>query len=122
MGDKRKMNKEDMMNRISFALQDHFLQMGFEVIRSELSRLEKEIAELKEEQYIRFPGFPGISITRKELVMAIKAIFDLENDKEELEKEADTPCTKCTDKGKCPGENKEAVYKICKKINEAGND
>ena len=41
------MNKEDMINRISFALQDHFLQMGFEVIRSKLSRLEKENAELK---------------------------------------------------------------------------
>ena len=75
---------------------------------------------MKEEQYIT--ELAGTGITRKEIVMAIKALLGLEKDKEELEKEADTPCTKCTDKGKCPGENKEAVYKICKKINEAGND
>jgi hypothetical protein len=36
--------------------------------------------------------------------------------KEELEKKADTPCTKCIFKGKCPSENKEEVYKICKEI------
>jgi hypothetical protein len=36
--------------------------------------------------------------------------------KEELEKEADTPCTKCIFKGKCPSENEEEVYKICKEI------
>jgi hypothetical protein len=36
--------------------------------------------------------------------------------KEEFEKEADTPCTKCIFKGKCPSENKEEVYKICKEI------
>ena len=43
------MSKEDMMNKISFALKDPILQMGFEVICSELSRLEKENAELKEQ-------------------------------------------------------------------------
>ena len=42
------MSKEDMMNKISFALKDSILQMGFEVICSKLSRLEKENAELKE--------------------------------------------------------------------------
>jgi hypothetical protein len=42
--------------------------------------------------------------------------------KEELEKEADTPCTKCIFKGKCPSENKEEVYKICKEIGGAEND
>ena len=41
------MSKEDMMNKISFALKDPILQMGFEVICSKLSRLEKENAELK---------------------------------------------------------------------------
>ena len=41
------MSKEDMMNRISFALKDPVLQMGFEVICSKLARLEKENAELK---------------------------------------------------------------------------
>ena len=40
------MSKEDMMNKISFALKDPILQMGFEVICSKLSRLEKENAEL----------------------------------------------------------------------------
>ena len=40
------MSKEDMMNKISFALKDPVLQMGFEVICSKLSRLEKENAEL----------------------------------------------------------------------------
>lgn len=35
---------------------------------------------------------------------------------EEVKQEADTPCTKCIFKGKCPSENKEEVYKICKEI------
>ena len=39
------MSKEDMMDKISFALKDPVLQMGFEVICSKLSRLEKENAE-----------------------------------------------------------------------------
>ena len=43
------MSKEDMMNKISFALKDPILQMGFEVICSKLSRLEKRNAELKEQ-------------------------------------------------------------------------
>lgn len=43
------MSKEDMMNKISFALKDPILQMGFEVICSKLSRLEKENVELKEQ-------------------------------------------------------------------------
>lgn len=41
--------EEDIMNRISFALKDPVLQMGFEVICSKLARLEKENAELKEQ-------------------------------------------------------------------------
>ena len=41
-----KMSKEDIMNKISFALKDPILQMGFEVICSKLARLEKENAEL----------------------------------------------------------------------------
>ena len=43
------MSKEDMTNRISLALKDPILQMGFEVICSKLSRFEKENAELKEQ-------------------------------------------------------------------------
>ena len=43
------MSKEDMMNKISFALKDPILQMGFEVICSKLSRLENENAEMKEQ-------------------------------------------------------------------------
>ena len=43
------MSKEDMMNKISLALKDPILQMGFEVICGKLSRLEKENAELKEQ-------------------------------------------------------------------------
>ena len=46
------MSKEDIMNRISFALKDPVLQMGFEVICSKLARLEKENAELKEQYLI----------------------------------------------------------------------
>ena len=42
------MSKKDIKNRISFALKDPVLQMGFEVICSKLARLEKENAELKE--------------------------------------------------------------------------
>ena len=44
------MSREDMMNKISFALKDPVLQMGFEVICSKLSRLEKENAELKDKE------------------------------------------------------------------------
>ena len=43
------MSKEDMMNKISFALKDPILQMGFEVICSKLARLEKENTELEEQ-------------------------------------------------------------------------
>ena len=43
------MSKEDMMNKISFALKDPILQMGFEVICSKLSRLENENVEMKEQ-------------------------------------------------------------------------
>ena len=43
------MSKEDMMNKISFALKDPILQMGFEVICRNLTELEKENAELKEQ-------------------------------------------------------------------------
>lgn len=43
------MSKEDIMNRISFALKDPVLQMGFEVICSKLARLEKENAKLEEQ-------------------------------------------------------------------------
>ena len=39
--------KDGMKDKISMALQDPILQMGFEVICSKLSRLEKENAELK---------------------------------------------------------------------------
>ena len=39
--------KDEMKDKISMALKDPILQMGFEVICSKLSRLEKENAELK---------------------------------------------------------------------------
>ena len=42
------MTKDGMKDKISMALKDPILQMGFEVICSKLSRLEKENAELKE--------------------------------------------------------------------------
>ena len=41
--------KDEMKDKISMALKDPILQMGFEVICSKLSRLEKENAELKEQ-------------------------------------------------------------------------
>lgn len=43
------MTKNEMKDKISMALKDPILQMGFEVICSKLSRLEKENAELKEQ-------------------------------------------------------------------------
>ena len=43
------MTKDEMKDKISMALKDPILQMGFEVICSKLSRLEKENAELKEQ-------------------------------------------------------------------------
>jgi hypothetical protein len=42
MGDKRKMNKDEMKNRISLALKDPILQQGFEIICKELKELEEE--------------------------------------------------------------------------------
>ena len=41
--------KDEMKDKISMALKDPILQMGFEVICSKLARLEKENAELKEQ-------------------------------------------------------------------------
>ena len=41
------MTKYEMKDRISMALKDPILQMGFEVICSKLSRLEKENAYAK---------------------------------------------------------------------------
>ena len=43
------MSKDGMKDKISMALKDPILQMGFEVICSKFSRLEKENAELKEQ-------------------------------------------------------------------------
>ena len=43
------MTKDEMKDKISMALKDPILQMGFEVICSKLSRLEKENADLKEQ-------------------------------------------------------------------------
>ena len=40
------MTKDEMKDKISMVLKDPILQMGFEVICSKLSRLEKENAEL----------------------------------------------------------------------------
>ena len=40
------MTKDEMKDKISMALKDPILQIGFEVICSKLSRLEKENAEL----------------------------------------------------------------------------
>ena len=47
------MTKDEMKDKISMALKDPILQMGFEVICSKLSRLEKENAELKAKAIIK---------------------------------------------------------------------
>ena len=41
------MNKDEMKDKISMALQDPVLQQGFEIICQNLAELEKENAELK---------------------------------------------------------------------------
>lgn len=41
--------KDEMKDKISMALKDPILQIGFEVICSKLSRLEKEDAELNKQ-------------------------------------------------------------------------
>ena len=41
--------KDEMKDKISMALKDPILQMGFEVICSKLARLEKENTELEEQ-------------------------------------------------------------------------
>lgn len=43
------MTKDEMKNRISFALKDPILQQGFECICKNLAELEKENADLREE-------------------------------------------------------------------------
>ena len=45
------MTKDGMKNKISMALKDPILQIGFELICKNLARLEKENAELRE-QYL----------------------------------------------------------------------
>jgi exonuclease VII small subunit len=44
---RKKMTKDEMKSRISMALKDPILQQGFEIICKNLSELEKENAELK---------------------------------------------------------------------------
>ena len=51
-GDKRKMNIDEMKNRISLALKDPTLQQGFEIICKNLTDLEKENAELKDDNKV----------------------------------------------------------------------
>ena len=46
------MGKEEMKNKISMALKDSVLQIGFEIICKNLSELEAENAELKEENAV----------------------------------------------------------------------
>ena len=43
------MTKDEMKDKISMALKDPILQMGFEVICSKLSRLENENVEMKKQ-------------------------------------------------------------------------
>ena len=43
------MIKDEMKDKISFALKDPILQQGFEIICENLAELEKENAELKEQ-------------------------------------------------------------------------
>lgn len=44
------MDKDEMKNKISFALKDPILQQGFEIICKNLAELEKENAELKRDK------------------------------------------------------------------------
>ena len=46
------MIKDEMKDKISFALKDPILQQGFEIICENLAELEKENAELKEQYLI----------------------------------------------------------------------
>ena len=80
------MSKEDMMNKISFALKDPILQMGFEVICSKLSRLEKENAELKDKLEILISvgntctkGLHKQLTKAKELIKEMLSILPKEN-------------------------------------------
>ena len=80
------MSKEDMMNKISFALKDPILQMGFEVICSKLSRLEKENAELKDKLEVLIAvgntctkGLNKQLIKAKELIKEMLSILPKEN-------------------------------------------
>ena len=41
------MSKEDMMNKISFALKDPVLQQGFEIICKENAELKEQIEKMK---------------------------------------------------------------------------
>ena len=80
------MSKEDMMNKISFALKDPILQMGFEVICSKLSRLEKENAELKDKLEVLIAvgntctkGLNKQLIKAKEIIKEMLSILPKEN-------------------------------------------
>ena len=51
MGDKRKMTKDEMKNRISLALKDPILQQGFEIICKENAELRKTISQFQKDSY-----------------------------------------------------------------------
>ena len=91
------MIKDEMKDKISMALKDPILQMGFEVICSKLSRLEKENAELQEKISVLLsckncPENKGGWICEKEyenkcLTQKIVYIKELKEEIAELEKE-----------------------------------
>ena len=93
------MSKEDMMNKISLALKDPILQMGFEVICSKLSRLEKENAELKDKLEVLIAvGNTCTKGLNKQLIKATELIKEMLSI--------------------LPKENIEGVYEITEKAEE----
>ena len=117
------MTKDGMKDKISMALKDPILQMGFEVICSKLSRLEKENAELKEKISVLLsckncPENKGGWICEKEyenkcLTQKIVYIKELKEDIAEHDKQL----TKAKELIKemlsiLPKENIEGIYEI----------
>ena len=91
------MTKDEMKDKISIALKDPILQMGFEVICNKLSRLEKENAALEEKISILLsckncPENKGGWICEKEyagrcLSQKVMFIKELKQENAELEKQ-----------------------------------
>jgi hypothetical protein len=125
--EKKEEMKNEMKNRISFALRDPILQQGFEIICKELEQEKKLNAEIKarfvkcntctpdmKEKCLMFNENLCEGERCEELVdlMALVSKSDLQKENEELKQQIEK--MKCC--GNCKYSNQESVYSIVCKV------